>query len=81
MVQKNNFTLRLDGETRQRVGQAAKDLDRSSAWVIHQALRAYLDQQDWLKRQLEKSGAEEGPPIPHETLMRALNDAIGGAAS
>jgi hypothetical protein len=79
MVQKNNFTLRLDDAKRQRVDRLALEFDRSRAWVMQRALDEYLDRQDVLRSEMEQAAARppDEPAIDHDSLMLALEKLIG----
>jgi predicted transcriptional regulator len=79
MVQKNNFTLRLDDAKRQRVDRLAAELDRSRSWVMQKALDDYLDGQDALRAAMQKAATQPAEPaVDHATLMKALDKLIGG---
>jgi predicted transcriptional regulator len=78
MIQKNNFTLRLDDAKRQRVDKLASELDRSRSWVMQKALDDYLDRQDAIRAAIQKAVNDNEPAVDHATLMKALNKLIGG---
>ena len=79
MVQKNNFTLRLDDAKRQRVDQLALEFDRSRAWVMQRALDEYLDRQDAIRAAMAQAATrqDQEPPIDHDSLMLVLEKAVG----
>ena len=78
MVQKNNFTLRLDDAKRQRVDRLAEELERSRSWVMQKALDDYLDRQDALRAAMQKAAADPvEPAVDHAALMKALDKLIG----
>ncbi len=79
MVQKNNFTMRLDDAKRQRVDSLALELDRSRSYLMQKALDEYLDRQDTLRAEMEKAAGmpHDEPAIDHDTLMAALEKLTG----
>jgi predicted transcriptional regulator len=78
MIQKNNFTLRLDDAKRQRVDKLASELDRSRSWVMQKALDDYLDRQDAIRAAMQKTVNDNEPAVDHNALMKALDKLIGG---
>lgn len=43
----STMTLRLDDDTQARLDALAKSTDRSKAWLATEALRSYLDNNEW----------------------------------
>ena len=41
------LSVRLEARLRQRLGRLAKASDRTSSWLVQDAIAAYLDAQEW----------------------------------
>ena len=69
-------SIRLDDRTASRLDELAASLDRPKAWIIEQALTAYLDEQSWqiraISEALEEYRAGEATLIPHEQVRDHL---------
>ena len=60
-------SVRLDDETLIRVGQIAEAMDRSRAWLMAEAIKQYVDREEWFIREVEKGvkAADKGRLIDH----------------
>jgi predicted transcriptional regulator len=63
-------SVRLDDETLDRVSQLAEAMDRPRAWLMAQAIKQYVDREEWFVRQVEKGleDAEQGRLIDHSEV-------------
>ncbi len=52
------MTLRLDIETLSRLDALAEMTDRSKAWLAAQAVKAYLDVNEWQTKAIEEAVAK-----------------------
>ncbi len=72
---KTDITFRIDEEERQAIDHVAKALDRDRSYVLNQAVRAYLEVQEWQRRHIEEAVREAdagGPFVAHEEMERWL---------
>lgn len=60
-------SVRLDDETLIRVGQIADAMDRPRAWLMAEAIKQYVDREEWFIREVEKGvkAADKGRLIDH----------------
>jgi len=60
-------SVRLDDETLTRVGQIAEAMDRPRAWLMAEAIKQYVDREEWFIREVEKGvkAADKGRLIDH----------------
>ncbi len=60
-------SVRLDDETLKRVGQMAEAMDRPRAWLMAEAIKQYVDREEWFIREVEKGvkAADEGQLVDH----------------
>lgn len=63
----NATSVRLDDETLDRVGRIAKAMDRPRAWLMAEAIKQYVEREDWFIREVEKGvqAAEAGRLLEH----------------
>lgn len=63
-------SVRLDEETLERVGQMADAMDRPRAWLMAQAIKSYVEREDWFINEVEKGleSADSGRLIAHHDL-------------
>lgn len=63
-------SVRLDDETLERVSQMADAMDRPRAWLMAQAIKSYVEREDWFIREVEKGreSAEAGRLIDHKDI-------------
>jgi predicted transcriptional regulator len=60
-------SVRLDDKTLKRVGQMADAMNRPRAWLMAQAIREYVEREEWFIREVEKGlrEAEAGKLMEH----------------
>jgi len=60
-------SVRLDDETLKRVGQMAEAMDRPRAWLMAEAIKQYVDREEWFIHEVEKGvkAADEGRLVEH----------------
>lgn len=63
-------SIRLDEETLQRVGQIAEAMDRPRAWLMAQAIKQFVEQEEWYIREVEKGieAADKGRLTDHAEM-------------
>jgi predicted transcriptional regulator len=63
-------SVRLDEETLERVGQLADAMERPRAWLMAQAIKQYVNREEWFIGEVEKGiqAAEEGRLIDHSDV-------------
>jgi len=72
-------SIRLQGETLERLDHMAKSLDRSRSWLLDQAVERYLDHEEWFVASVKEGlvQAERGELIPHDSVMARTRARIG----
>ena len=72
------LSLRIDSEIKERIEDEAKQTDRSSSYIVVQAIKQYLDKQSYRKSALDDAikKADEGEFISQE-LMREWFASLG----
>ena len=65
------YSLRLDPELKARLEKHAERTDRSAAYIVQEALSDYLDNADFIEKELDKAEAElnKGVFISEEKVM------------
>lgn len=60
-------SVRLDDETLKRVGQMAEAMDRPRAWLMAEAIKQYVEREEWFIREVEQGvkAADEGRLMDH----------------
>lgn len=60
-------SVRLDDETLKRVGQMAEAMDRPRAWLMAEAIKQYVEREEWFIREVEKGvkAADDGQLVDH----------------
>ena len=63
-------SVRLDEETLERIGQMAEATDRPRAWLMAQAIKQFVEREEWYIREVEKGvqAADEGRLVDHTNL-------------
>ncbi|MBL4868850.1 MAG: CopG family ribbon-helix-helix protein [Pseudomonadales bacterium] len=63
-------SVRLDEETLKRVGQMAEAMDRPRAWLMAQAIKQFVEREEWFMREVEKGiqAADEGRLVDHSEV-------------
>lgn len=64
------ISVRLDDETLNRVGKMAKAINRPRAWVMAEAVKQYVEREEWFIREVEKglAAAEQGQLTDHDDI-------------
>ncbi len=72
------YSIRADAQTMEALGRIAEAMDRSRNWVINDALKAYVEDNEWLDEQVAKSRKEiaEGKGVPHDEAMARMRQHI-----
>lgn len=60
-------SVRLDDKTLARVGQMAAAMDRPRAWLMAEAIKQYVEREEWFINEVEKGvkAADEGRLLDH----------------
>ncbi len=63
-------SVRLDEETLERVGQMAKAMDRPRAWLMAQAIKQFVEREEWFVKQVQEGveAADAGDLIDHDEV-------------
>jgi predicted transcriptional regulator len=63
-------SVRLDDDTLTRIGQMAEAMDRPRAWLMAEAIKQYVDREEWFSREVEKGvkAADEGRLLDHADI-------------
>jgi predicted transcriptional regulator len=72
MPETATFTIRVPADLKRRLDQLAKAADRSRSWLATDALRHYVEDQQWQLAEIEggQRDAEAGRVVPHEKVER-----------
>jgi len=64
-------SVRLQPDLNDRVAAIATALDRSKSWVIEQAIKDYVELEDWRRAAIEEGlrAADEGRVVAHEDVV------------
>ena len=67
---KEVLTLRVDGGVREKLDRLARIAERSRSYLAEEAIREYVEVNDWQLRAIEEGLREagKGELIPHETI-------------
>lgn len=60
-------SVRLDDDTLARIGQMAEAMDRPRAWLMAEAIKQYVNPEEWFIHEVEKGieAADEGRLVDH----------------
>jgi predicted transcriptional regulator len=74
MGETSTFTVRLPADLKRRLDHLAKAADRSRSWLTADALRTYVEEQQWQMAEIEEGlrDADADRVIPHERVERWL---------
>jgi predicted transcriptional regulator len=72
------ISIRLASRTLKRLDRLARPMDRSRAWLLEQAIDRYIEQQDWLAREVERGveQADRGGLMPHNQVMSEIREKL-----
>lgn len=81
----DTVTIRVDAETKQRLDQLAKATERTRSYLAAEAIRQYLELNEWQIREIQQAVAEADATkpeewIPHEEVMRKIKTLARGKA-
>jgi len=65
------LAFRLDEATRERLGHLAEATDRTVSYLAQQAIKDYLDANEWQLQAIQAGiqAADEGRLVEHEALL------------
>jgi predicted transcriptional regulator len=65
-------SLRLDSELNDRIAAVAAALDRPKSWAIEQAVKEYVDNQEWQLAAIQEGveDAEAGRVVDHRDVAK-----------
>ena len=74
----STITIRTESEVTEKIGRLAKAMDRSRNWVIEDALKHYLRDQEWQIEGIHQGieSLERGAGIDHESVKDRINQKI-----
>jgi RHH-type transcriptional regulator, rel operon repressor / antitoxin RelB len=76
MPQTTTMTVRLPAQVKARLEKLAKSTDRSKAYLASQAIKEYLDVQEWQVKAIQDAIREADSPSPvfyeHEEVRTKL---------
>ena len=74
MAQSETMTLRLDAPTRRRLERLAKATARSKAFLAQEAIRAYVELNEWQVQAIEKgiAAADDGRLVDDDVVTAWL---------
>ena len=74
MASTATFTVRVPADLKKRIDQLAKASDRSRSWLAADALRHYVEDQQWQLAEIDAGlqDADAGRVVPHEEVDRWL---------
>lgn len=63
-------SVRLDESTLDRIGQMAEAMDRPRAWLMAQAIKQFVEREEWFVSEVEKGvqAADEGRLNDHGSV-------------
>ena len=70
MTMKEILTVRLDGETKEKLERIAKATDRSKSYIASEAIRDYINLNEWQIQAIQKGieQADKGQVISHNKI-------------
>ena len=81
----DTVTIRVDAETKQRLDELAKATERTRSYLAAEAIRQYLELNEWQIREIQQAVAEADVAkpeewIPHGEVMRKMKTLARGKA-
>ena len=69
--EKNN-NIPMDARTLKRIDRLAIAMSRSRAWIVKQAIKRYLNDEEWFVREVQKGikQADAGDVVDHDAVVR-----------
>ncbi|MEW6687920.1 MAG: ribbon-helix-helix protein, CopG family [Pseudomonadota bacterium] len=79
---KDRLTLRLEPRLKSRLDRLARAMDRSTAWLAAEAIKHYLDLNEWQMAAVREGlhQADRGRAIDHEHLKTKWGRRFAAAA-
>jgi RHH-type transcriptional regulator, rel operon repressor / antitoxin RelB len=74
MSETATFTVRVPVDLKKRLDELAKATDRSRSWLAADALKNYVEDQQWQLAEIDQGlrDAQAGRIVPHEKVDRWL---------
>lgn len=74
----NTITIRTEPEVAEKIGTLAKAMDRSRNWVIEDALKHYIQDQEWQIKGIRQGiqSLDSGQGISHDLIKDRINKKI-----
>jgi predicted transcriptional regulator len=81
----DTVTIRVDAETKQRLDQLAKATERTRSYLMAEAIRQYIELNEWQIREIQEAIAEADVAkpeewVPHEEVMRKVKTLVRSKA-
>jgi predicted transcriptional regulator len=77
------FTLKLEAELRDAFLAEAAAMDRSASQIVREFMREFIrsrqearEHDAWFRAEVEKALKDKSPLIPHEEVMREMDEVI-----
>ena len=74
----NTITIRTEPEVAEKIGALAKAMDRSRNWVIEDALKHYIQDQEWQIKGIRQGiqSLDSGQGISHDLIKDRMSKKI-----
>lgn len=71
MAKTTSVSVRMESALNERVAAVAAALDRPKSWAIEQAVRDFVEVQEWQLAAIDEGikAADEGRVVPHEEVV------------
>lgn len=78
MSKSATMSLRLTHELKDKLGQLARETDRTPSAIAQQGLSEYVDQRLWMLAEIDKSieDFKEGRTVPHHEAVARIQATI-----
>ncbi|WP_298745331.1 CopG family ribbon-helix-helix protein [uncultured Brevundimonas sp.] len=78
MSKSATMSLRLTHELKEKLGQLARETDRTPSAIAQQGLSEYVDQRLWMLSEIDKSieDFKEGRTVPHTEAVARIHATI-----
>ncbi|TCD47986.1 ribbon-helix-helix protein, CopG family [Chlorobium sp. N1] len=75
-AERNQLSLKIDADTKQRIELLASATQRTKTFVIEEAINQYLSLNEWQIESIQRGLADSraGNTIAHEDLMKEWED-------
>lgn len=77
----NTITIRTEPEVAEKIGMLAKAMDRSRNWVIEDALKHYIQDQEWQIEGIHQGiqSLDSGQGISHDLIEDRMSKKIAAS--